>query len=198
MRDVPRRTTVIDEEMRIADSGPHPIVPPSDSAHDPAPAVGDGTFLRFRDRARARSGTADLLTFRIGTERFAFDIRAVDEILDDAALQPVPEAPAPLIGVTSYRGRPLAVFEPAGFLGITHRVGATVLVMRSGERRIGLVVDDVDDVESFDLSMLAPPPFDAGDDLLLGVVWRDGVLTSVVDARALVGACHVAAAGRTA
>lgn len=184
--------------MSIADSGPHPIIASNDTLADPARGAAEAAFLRFRDRARSRSGTADLLTFRIGTERFAFDIRAVDEILDDAVLQPVPEAPATLIGVTTFRRRPLAVFEPAGFLGITHRVGATVLVMRSGERRIGLLVDDVDDVESFDLSALADPPFDAGDELLLGVVWREGTLTSVIDARALIGACHIAAAGRIA
>ena len=184
--------------MSIADSGPHPIVALSDSPAAPAPGTGEGSFLRFRDRTRARSGTAELLTFRIGTERFAFDIRAVDEILDDVTLQPVPEAPAALIGVTTFRGRPLPVFEPSGFLGITRRLGSTVLVMRSGERRIGLLIDDVDDVESFDLSALANSPFDCGDELLLGIVWREGALTSVLDARALIGACHVAAAGRIA
>ena len=184
--------------MNIADSGTHPIVSLADSPGAAAPAVGEASFLRFRDRTRARNGTAELLTFRIGTERFAFDIRAVDEILDDAALQPVPEAPAALIGITTFRGRPLPVFEPSGFLGITRRLGATVLVMRSGERRIGLLIDDVDDVESFDLSALADSPFDCGDELLLGIVWREGALTSVLDARALVGACHVAAAGRIA
>ena len=184
--------------MNPDDSGPHAAVKPTDADADAAPDVSETSYVRFRDRARARTGAAELLTFRIGAERFAFDIRAVDEILDGAELQPIPEAPAALIGVTPFRGRALAVFEPAGFLGINHRVGATVLVMRSGERRIGLLVDDVDDVESFDLSTLADPPFDAGDELLLGVVWREGTLTSVIDARVLVGACHLASAGRAA
>lgn len=178
------------------------MTPSRDFAHTPAatPAEethtgsGEPAFVRFRDRVRSREGAAELLTFRIGDERFAFDIRAVDEILDHAALQPIPDAPSVLLGVTLYNGHALAVFEPGTFLGTPHDVGGTVLVMRSGDRRIGLLVDDVDDVETLQLSRLSEPPFDSGDELLLGVVWRDGTLTSIIDARALVGACHQAAA----
>ena len=56
-------------------------------------------FLRFRERVRARTGTAELLTFESGGERFAFDLRAVDEIVDAPALQEVPDAPPQMVGV---------------------------------------------------------------------------------------------------
>ncbi|MEO7964024.1 MAG: chemotaxis protein CheW [Gemmatimonadaceae bacterium] len=169
--------------------------PTTELIDEPLPATGEPAFVRFRDRVRSREGTADLLTFRIGRERFAFDIRAVDEVLEATTLYAVPDSPVVLLGVNTYKGRALAVFAPGAFLGTPHTVGGTVLVMRSGDRRIGLLVDDVDDVESLQLATLANPPFECGDELLLGVVWRAGVLTSIIDARALVGACHVAAAG---
>jgi purine-binding chemotaxis protein CheW len=167
---------------------------PATSAADESPlTAGEPSFVRFRDRVRSREGSAELLTFRIGDERFAFDIRAIDEVLDAATLHPIPEAPPVLLGVTTFKGRALAVFEPGTFLGASHDVGGTILVMRSGDRRIGLLVDDVDDVESLQLARLSEPPFESGDELLLGVVWRDGILTSIIDARALIGACNAAA-----
>jgi chemotaxis signal transduction protein len=84
----------------------------------------------------------------------------------------------------------IPVFDTGRVLGVSDTRGGNVLVMRSGTRRIGLVVDDVDDVITIDLSAIKPPPFDGGDDLLLGVTWGDDDLTSILDARALITLCQ--------
>lgn len=158
----------------------------------PAPAGGDTAFIRFRDRVRSRAGAAEVLTFRIGDERYAFDLRAVDEVVQEGGVTALPEGAAPLLGVMRHRGRSLPVYDPGALLGCRLDAGGTVLVMCNGSRRLGLMVDDVDDVEHVALDGVIAPPRVSGDDLLLGVLWREGALTSLVDARALVGACESA------
>jgi chemotaxis signal transduction protein len=59
--------------------------------------------------------------------------------------------------------------------------------MRRGDDRIGMLVEDVEDVERVDLSALRNPPHEA-DELLLAVLWSDGRLISLLDARAMVAA----------
>lgn len=171
-----------------------PLSPPLDvSAETTGPAL---ALMRFRDRVRARIGTAELLAFRLGRERFAFDVRALDEALDAPAIDRVAGSDASiLVGLVRLAGRTVSVFDAGRLLGAGATQGGHVLVMRSGSRRIALLVDEVDDVVTLDLGAIKPPPFDAADDLLLGVTWGDGDLTSILDARALISTCQQRAPG---
>lgn len=195
-----------------------PLSPVLSSSIPPTPAEPNGTptVLRFRERVRARIGTAELLAFRTGGERFAFDVRALDEAVDAPVLERFPlAAHDPMGSATSatggaqtvgraerladrrFRGiarlgvRSIPVFDTARLLGVTgESIGTQLLVMRSGARRIGLLADDVDDVIAIDLSTIKPPPVDAGDELLLGVTWDGHEVTGILDARALIAACQ--------
>jgi len=51
---------------------------------------GTPAVLRFRERVRARIGAAELLAFRVGGERFAFDVRALDEAIDRPSIDVIP------------------------------------------------------------------------------------------------------------
>ncbi|MEP7380115.1 MAG: chemotaxis protein CheW [Gemmatimonadota bacterium] len=194
---------------------PTPVLTP-DTALTPAEPNGTPTVLRFRERVRARTGTAELLAFRVGGERFAFDVRALDEAIDAPPLERSPFAPptddaacAPRPAVGSTRSRPepsqgtilrgisrvgtrsIPIFDTARLLGVCGAgAGAHVLVMRSGARRIGLIADEVDDVITIDVATIKPPPVDVGDELLLGVTWDGDEVTGVLDARALIAACQ--------
>ncbi|MGQ0766258.1 MAG: chemotaxis protein CheW [Gemmatimonadota bacterium] len=143
---------------------------------------------RFRDRVRSRRGKADLFMFVVGDERFAFDVRAVEEVLDNPTLFAVPGMEEGVAGVCSHAGIPLPVVEAAAVLGVAAAESETVLVMRREGERLGVLVDDVEDVESIDLDSLRQPPFDEEDDLLIAVLWRQNKLTSILDARAVVSA----------
>ena len=58
--------------------------------------------------------------------------------------------------------------------------------MRSGARRVGIAVDDVEDVVPLDLSKLRDAPDElTRDDLLLGLALRARDLVAVLDTRAL-------------
>jgi len=168
------------------------MMPDAVTAPIPPPA-----FVRFRDRVRARAGSAELLAFRLGGERFAFDVRALDEAVDQPRVDPTPASGAAILsGLMRHAGRSIPVFDTARVLGVRRDAVATssaasqVLVMRSGARRIGLMVDEIDDVITLELASIQPPPFDAGDDLLIGVTWGGDDLTAILDARALIVHCQ--------
>jgi chemotaxis signal transduction protein len=73
-----------------------------------------------------------------------------------------------------------------------------MLVMRDGERRVALAVDDVEDVYVFEPSVLKSPVLRNGtDDLVLGVVRGAANLVTVLDPAALVAACVAAPSPET-
>ena len=98
-----------------------------------------------------------------------------------------------MLGVISLRGRMLPAYSPARPLGVAlARADAAALVVRAGDRRVALAVDDVDDVMTVDLAELRPVPVLAGEErdaVLLGVAARGAELVAVLDADALVTAC---------
>lgn len=153
----------------------------------PATPNDTAAIVRFRDRVRGRAGTADLFVFRVGDERFAFDLRAIEEVLEHAVVTPLPDAPRAVAGVCRHEGAMLVVVCADALLGVDAVQASTVLVMRRGEDRLGILVEDIEEVEQVDLTALRNPPH-ASDDLLLAVLWAGGQLTSVLDARAMVAA----------
>lgn len=167
------------------------ILTPSRDAPDEHESASPA-LLRFRDRVRARIGTAELLAFRLGRERFAFDVRALEEVLDAPPIDRITggDGRTIMVGLVRLAGQTIALFDAARLLGAGETHGAQVLVMRSGTRRVALLVDEVDDVTTLDLRAIKPPPFDAADDLLLGVTWDGDDLTSILDARALISTCQ--------
>lgn len=149
------------------------------------------TATQFRDRVRAREGVEDLLLFRLGDELFAAELRAVEEAIDEPAVHPLPEMRGELLGALEHRGRMVALYSPARALGRSPGDGVPVaLVVRVGERRIGLVVQDVEDVMTLDLAeLLEAPVLGDADGVLLGVAHRGRALVALVDLEALVAAC---------
>lgn len=152
------------------------------------PAVpNESAPIRFRDRVRARTGDAELFVFRVGDERFACDVRAVDEVLESPPMYPVPGAALAMAGVCQHAGRTLPVARAAALLGVDESAGGVVLVLRRGTEHVGLLVDDVDDVRAIELATLRPPPYE-DDELLLAVHWDGATLLALLDARAVVTA----------
>ena len=145
----------------------------------------------LRDRARGRSGTVDLLMFRIGTERFAVELACVEEAIDLPEVHHVPEMPPAMLGVITVRGVLTPVFTPDDALGVPVERRSAGLIFRSERGRFALAIDDVDDVMSLDLSLLRDAPgVDGSDPVVLGVARNEGSIVALVDAEALVEACQ--------
>jgi chemotaxis signal transduction protein len=166
---------------------PTPVLPlPSISGTQPSPAE-QRPAVRFRDRVRERVGAQDLLVVRIGEERFAVPLESVDELVESPRLRSVPGAPPALLGLFTLGDMLLPLYSPASVLGTTPAGEDVALVMRGGRARVAIAVDDADDVISVLLTdVLEAPRTGHQDDVVLGVIRRDGELLTLLDARAVV------------
>jgi purine-binding chemotaxis protein CheW len=110
-------------------------------------------------------GGAQFLTFALGDEVFAMDIRTVREIIQYGAMTTVPLMPAFVRGVINLRGAVVPVIDLQARFG---RAGAdvgkkTCIVIfdsvREGERvELGLMVDAVSEVIEIAADQIEPPP----------------------------------------
>ena len=142
---------------------------------------------RFRDRVRDRVGVQELLVVRIGTERFAVPLESVDELVESPHLRTVPGAPETLLGLFTLGEALLPLYSPAAILGAEPAGEQVALVMRGGRARVALAVDDADDVISVSLAnVLDAPRTGRHDDVVLGVIWHEQDLLTLLDARAVV------------
>ena len=111
--------------------------------------------------ATEKSGRTQLVVFRVGDDRFAADIFAVERVLRFTAPRPIPNVPAWLEGVIDYGGRVVPVIDlrmrfelPAA----ASRESARILVVVAGEEWIAAIVDGVDEVITVTAAQLEPPP----------------------------------------
>ena len=102
-----------------------------------------------------------LVTFRLGEDLFAADIYSVERVLRYTPPTSVPDMPAYIEGVMDYQGRVVPIvnlrlrFElpPAPVVGETR-----TLVLNVAGEWIGIVVDGVTEVASYDKAAVSPPP----------------------------------------
>lgn len=113
--------------------------------------------------AGARAG--QYLSFWLGDEAFALDIRNVREIIQHGPMTSVPLMPAFVRGVINLRGAVVPVIDlNARFGRAPAQVGKKTCVvifdaLRDGERtELGLMVDAVSEVVDLADSAIEPPP----------------------------------------
>jgi purine-binding chemotaxis protein CheW len=119
--------------------------------------------------AAAAPGTAQYLTFALGEEVFAMDIRSVREIIQPGSMTTVPLMPDFVRGVINLRGAVVPVIDlHARFGRPPARVGKKTCIVifdalrqdDGGSERVelGLMVDAVSEVITLDGSQVEPPP----------------------------------------
>jgi len=161
--------------------GAPPAAAPPERAAPPRP---------LREQVQDGAGSAKLLLFRVGHERFAAELGCVEEAIEPEVVTPVAGMPEAVLGVVRVRDRLLPLYSPAAVLGTPLGAPAVALVARAGDRRVALAVDDVLDVLDVPLAEVKPAPTD-GDDVI-GVVRSGGDLVTVIDWEALVARCLAA------
>ncbi|MFT3953226.1 MAG: chemotaxis protein CheW [Piscinibacter sp.] len=109
--------------------------------------------------------TAQFLTFSLGAEVFALDIRGVREIIQHGPTTAVPLMPAFVRGVINLRGAVVPVIDlNARFGRGPSQIGKKTCIVifdmpRDGERtEIGLLVDAVSEVVEIAAGAIQPPP----------------------------------------
>ena len=105
------------------------------------------------------------LSFTLGSELFAMDIRTVREINQHGSMTPVPLMPNFVRGVINLRGAVVPVIDlQARFGRGSCAVGKKTCIVifdaqRDGERvELGLMVDAVSEVISLEPAQIEPPP----------------------------------------
>lgn len=141
---------------------------------------------------------ADLLLFRVGSERFAAPLATVAEAvdLDPASVQAIPGGPPAMRGVFTLRGALVPLYDVRRPLGVAAAGGTTALVVEAPGGRAAIAVDDVEDVVSVREEEVRDATDGAdGDAVVRGVVHRGPIIIAIVDMFALVAACRASDAG---
>ncbi|HXY31331.1 MAG TPA: chemotaxis protein CheW [Gemmatimonadaceae bacterium] len=137
---------------------------------------------------------SQLVTFRLGPDRFAADIFAVERVLRYTPPTPVPNLPEWLAGVLDYQSRVVPVLDLRARLGLERaapRLETRIIVFSVDDDWIGAVVDAVLEVVPLAAGELSPPPplfRGLAADYLLGLVRRPDGLLIVLDVRRLLTA----------
>jgi purine-binding chemotaxis protein CheW len=97
--------------------------------------------------------------FKVGDEVFGIEIEKVVEILKSQKTYTLPELPAFLSGVITVRGEVLPLIDLRRRFGIASTFKKErVIIVRSDNEKIGLVVDEVQEITSLDSKDITNPP----------------------------------------
>jgi purine-binding chemotaxis protein CheW len=127
---------------------------------------------------------------RIGPEDYALPVETVTEVAELGDINPVPGAPASVLGTRNLHGQVLPVIDMAAVFGLTSSDPKRLVVADHDGRRAGLAVDAVEGVE--------PLP-DTSEEVhakhLVGATLVDASLVGVVDVKSVLDAVGGQAAG---
>lgn len=96
--------------------------------------------------------TNELLVFRVGAERFAMSVEAVEGISVMPPIAPLPAMARNQLGVCDLRGSLIPVYSPAAALNVRLGEPAVAIIARAGRtrmtpgRRVVIAVDEVSGV----------------------------------------------------
>ncbi|HCC68670.1 MAG TPA: hypothetical protein DEP99_02155 [Nitrospiraceae bacterium] len=102
----------------------------------------------------------EVLSFRLSGEEYAIRISDIQEILQDNGVTMVPRAPTYLKGVTSIRGKIVAIIDLNNRLGLKRVNGKRqkIIILFGPKGSIGILVDKVAGVLKISKNGLHPPP----------------------------------------
>lgn len=130
-----------------------------------------------------------LLTFKLGNETYGIQISKVREILTYPTVTPIPDASKWVKGVINLRGEVAPVIDLRVRFNINNDPVYTnrtiiIAVKTQDARMIGLVVDEVSDMENVELDRLYPAP-DMGTSIapeyLKGLFKKDDKMIVILD-----------------
>jgi purine-binding chemotaxis protein CheW len=109
----------------------------------------NGNHLLLKKLFGEQHADQRLLSFSLGTEKFALPLLAVREVISVIDFTPLPFTPNYILGVINIRGQIITVIDLGTRLSIidkSHRSEAAVIVCESGNIRVALMVDSIDQV----------------------------------------------------
>jgi chemotaxis-related protein WspB len=134
-----------------------------------------------------------VLVIQIGSDRYALDARQVREVVPAIALRAIPHAPAEVAGLATWRGQVAPVIDLVRLLqGVPcpSRMSSRLVVVdyasNGGKRPLGLLAEQITDVERIDDKAVEEPGVTIPNATYLGRVFRtSGGLVQLVEVKAL-------------
>jgi purine-binding chemotaxis protein CheW len=106
-------------------------------------------------------GRVQLVPLRVGEQRWALRLEAVERVVAMVAVSPLPDSPAGVRGVVNVHGEIVPVLDLELRLGRPSRDRGTdglLVFARTARRRVALPVDEVLGVLPVDAASIGPPP----------------------------------------
>ncbi|MDG2528882.1 chemotaxis protein CheW [Caulobacter endophyticus] len=128
----------------------------------------------------------ELISFRVGEQEYCVDIMAVREIRGWSPATTLPQSPGYMRGVINLRGAVLPIMDLACRLGmpvIEPTVRSVFIVVKAGDRMIGMLVDAVSDILSITDDLVQPTPdlaCDAVRSFIRGIISIEGRMISEI------------------
>lgn len=90
----------------------------------------------------------EVIEFNVNNEKYAFDIKYINEVFKPKKVTPLPCTPSFIIGIINFRGKILSVIDIRNFIGFTHDIKAfnevrQVIIVKVNEFEVGILVDNV-------------------------------------------------------
>ncbi len=150
---------------------------------------GDAHFGGLR-RMTLTGDDIQLVSFRVGSQEFAFDILQVERILRHVVPAPLPKAPDFLEGIVPYEGGAVPVIDlrKRFELEAPIREETRLMIVNLGDQRVGVLVDEVREVMRVDSTTIsAPGPMVSGlaAAYIAGIVTRPERTIIILNARKL-------------
>ena len=126
--------------------------------------------------------------FRVEKERYGLPLSAIREVvLPPATFSRVPRAPRAVVGVMNLRGRVVTVVELRELLHLSDASSPMqkVVLLDRGRRDLGLLVTEVDGIES--VEKVSPPPGHPSPSVR-GITRLRGLAVTILDPEGVDGA----------
>jgi purine-binding chemotaxis protein CheW len=101
-----------------------------------------------------------VVVFRLGSDRYGVSLDRVREIQRAGRITPVPTAPDFVVGVMNLRGNILSIIDIRIFFGlpkVTVSEKTRILVVEGEGLKIGILVEQVDEIHAIDEADVKPP-----------------------------------------
>lgn len=128
------------------------------------------------------------LTFIIGTQLYAAPLAAVNEVIRDGDITPVPGAPADVLGVRHLRGRIVPVLDGCLRMGVPQPpdepANVRIVMLLHAGQLVGVRVNAIGELLCTDGIDVEPPPpgrASRSDDPVTGVLAWQGRFVALLD-----------------
>ena len=134
------------------------------------------------------------LCFSLGKEKFAMPLLQVKEVIANTETTAIPQSPVYYRGIMNLRGQVISVIDLRTKLKIGKTetsTETTIVILDISGLFLGVVVDSVDSVTSFEASSISEPPAQetgAKTEYIVGIAKQENRLTLLIDLKKVLSA----------